>query len=118
MHNKEVLKYCPNYQRIINFEYTMEEEFTQKLINIYKNYIFSINILNEAEIKTVKDLDTVLNNYIEDHLFRTTIKKELLSARIKKNSTNILKAVVDFIIQIFDNYIESTSRKIYISRWI
>ena len=33
--NKEVLKYCPNFYRIVNFDYSNDDYITEKLISIY-----------------------------------------------------------------------------------
>ena len=106
MNSKEFLKYCPNYDII-----------SEKLVSIYKNYIFSINLNNEEEVNRLEKLDRVLSNYIDDYLFRGTLQKEILEVKVKKDG-NVLKNLVDVIIKIFSNYEEYTTRKIYISRWI
>lgn len=115
--NKEVLKYCPNYYNIVNFDFRDDDLISGKLISIYKNYIFSINLLDKEEISRVEELDRVLANYIHDYLFRSTLQKEIVAVRVKKDN-NILKSLVESIIKIFSNYEEYTTRKIYVSRWI
>ena len=115
--NKEILKYCPNYYNIINFDFKENDMISEKLINIYKNYIFSINIQNRDDIERVQELDRVLSNYIHDYLFRSTLQKEIVTVKVKKDN-NILKSLAEIIIKIFSNYEEYTTRKIYISKWI
>lgn len=115
--NKEVLEFCKHYKDIISMEHTTEDIFTHKLINIYKNYIFSIDLNSLEDIESVKNLDQVIFNYMEDYRLRHMMKKELASAKIKVGN-NILRTVVDIILRIFDQYLENTSRNIYISRWI
>ena len=115
--NKEVLKYCPNYNNIVNFDYDSEDLISSKLINIYKNYVFSINLNNREEIDRVIELDKVLGSYLKDYLFRSTLQKEIVTVRVK-NDNNIIKNIVDCIIKIFTDYEEYTTRKLYISRWI
>ena len=51
--NKEVLKFCPNFYNIINFDFTEEDLISEKLIKLYQKYIFNININNEAEINRI-----------------------------------------------------------------
>lgn len=116
--NKMILKYCPNFYRIINFDYFEDDYLTEKLINIYKKFIFNVSISSEDDIKIAKNIDVVLSKYIDDYLFRKEMKKELLQLRVSKNSPNILKTIVEGIITIFNKYEEGTTRKIYISRWI
>lgn len=115
--NKEILNYCPNYYNIVNFDFNESDLISEKLINIYKNYVFSINIQDNDDIKKVQELDRVLSNYIHDYLFRSTLQKEIITVKVKKDN-NILKNLVDIIIKIFTNYEEYTTRRIYISKWI
>ena len=116
--NKEVLRYCPNFHKIVNFDYLKEDKITAKLIRIYKDYIFGIDMRDEEALKEVKEFDYVLNRYIEDYDFRKELKKEIVHVKVKKSCTDILKAIVESILHIFDKYVESTTRKITIARWI
>jgi len=115
--NKEILKYCPNYYNIVNFDFQENDLISEKLVNIYKNYNFSINIKNNDEVNKIEELDRVLSNYINDYLFRSTLQKEIVTVKVK-NDNNIIRSLVDVIIKIFSNYEEYTTRKIYISKWI
>lgn len=116
--NKLVLSNCPNFYRIVNFEYFEEDFVTEKLIKIYEDFIFKANIENQEEIHIVKKIDYVLGRYIDDYLFRRRMQKEIYRVKVKKESTNILQGIVLSIIQIFNHYEEDTIRNIYISRWI
>ena len=116
--NKEVLKYCPNFYRIVNFDYSNDDYITEKLISIYEDYIFKIDLANLEDIEMASKIDKVLCKYIEDYAFRKELRKELVEVRIKKSCTDILKAIVESVISIFIRYEEYTTRHIYISRWI
>ncbi len=118
MNNKDVLKYCPNFYKIMEFESFCEDGITSKLINIYREYIFHIDINNEEDIELVKDIDKVLSKYIDDYNFRKVLQDKVLTIKILKTTTNILKAFVKSIVDIFEDYEEYTTRIIYISRWI
>ena len=115
--SKEILKYCPNYYNIVNFDFQENDLISEKLVNIYKHYLFSINTSNSEDIEKVQELDRVLSNYIADYLFRSTLQKEIITVKVK-NDNNIIRSLVDIIIKIFSNYEEYTTRKIYISKWI
>lgn len=116
--NKEVLKYCPNFYKIMDFESICEDGITSKLISVYREYIFHIDLKSEEDIELVKHLDKVLSKYIDDYTFRKTLQEKILTIKILKNTTDILKAFVKSIIDIFEDYEEYTTRVIYISRWI
>ncbi len=116
--NKMVLKYCPNFERIINLDYYEGDQVTERLINVYEKFIFSINIDNEENVRLVEQIDHVLGKYIDDYSFRREMQVEIFRVKVKKTCTNILKAVVEGIIRIFYKYQEDSTRNIYISRWI
>lgn len=115
--NNDFLKYCPNYYNIVNFEYKDNDMISDKLIKIYKNYIFNADMKNSEDIKLIQKLDSVLASYINDFLFRSTLQKEIVNVKVKRDN-NVIKSLVENIIKIFSSYEEYTTRRIYISKWI
>ena len=116
--NKKVLAYCPNFYKIIDFKPITSDEITDKLIRMYKEYIFKVDINNEENVSEIKRLDEALSKYIDDYIFRKELKKQILLVKVKNDCKDILKFFVDKIISIFNSYKESSTRVIYISRWI
>lgn len=116
--NKKVLIYCPNFYKIIEFKPITSDEITDKLIRMYKEYIFKVDINNEENVFEIKRLDEALSKYIDDYIFRKELKKQILLVKVKNDCKDILKFFVDKIISIFNSYKESSTRVIYISRWI
>ncbi len=116
--NKAVLEICPNFYRIINFEYFEEDMVSEKLIKIYEDFIFKADIKKEEEMQMVKKIDYVLGKYIDDNLFRRKMQKEIFNVKVTKTYKNKLRIVVENIIAIFNHYEEDTTRSIYIARWI
>ena len=114
---KDILNYCPNYYNILNFDFNENDMISEKLVNIYKHFVLSVNIQNKEDVEKVEELDRVLASYIHDYLFRSTLQKEIVTVKVQRDN-NILKNLVDVIIKIFSNYEEYTTRKIYISKWI
>ncbi len=115
--NKIVLEHCPNFYKIINFECYEDDLISARLITIYQNYIFSIDINDEAALDKIKKIDIALSKYIDDFIFRKEMKRELVKLKVKK-SENIFEVIVNSIINIFNRYEEGETRQIYISRWI
>ena len=115
--NKIILKYCPNFYRIINFNPVKEDQITAHLIEVYQNYIFTIDIHDEEQVNTIKELDSALIKYINDYNFRKEVQKQIPIV-YESNNYNIIKLIINKILQIFSNYDEYTTRIIYISRWI
>ena len=116
--NKKVLTYCPNFYKIIEFSPYEDDIISKKLIKLYQQYIFRIDINNPEDVESVINLDKVVSKYIDDYLFRREMQKQILQIRVKKDTKDILKEIIYSIIKIFDNYEEYTTRVIYISKWI
>ena len=108
---------CPNYDRILHFDYLEDDRITSKLIEIYKTYLKRVS-LNSEELKELKQYDYVLGRYLDDYTFRKELKSEIVHIQIKKTCGDILRAIVESVIKIFDNYLENSTRKITIARWI
>ncbi len=116
--NKQIIALCPNFYKIIEFRPYEEDVLSQKLIKLYQQYIFRIDINNPEDVNSVRELDHVVSKYIEDYLFRKELQREIPRIKIRKDAKDILREVIRSIIRIFNNYEEFTTRKIYISRWI
>ena len=83
-----------------------------------KEYIFNTDMNDEDNFKTLEQFDYVLGKYLDDYEFRKELKKEIVRVKVVKSSLNIIKSIVVSINKIFDNYVESSTRVIRISRWI
>src|SRR5574344_807428 len=116
--NKIILQYCPNFYNIVNYETEDGDAITDNLISIYREFIFKVNPYNEEDIEKVKEIDHILNTYIEDYSFRKELKQQIVKVKISRETKDVLKAFIDYIIHIFNNYEEFTTRVIYVSRWI
>lgn len=115
--NKLIIEQCPNFYKIVNFDYFEDDNFTACLIKIYRQYIFSVSILNAEELKKAKELDHVLSKYIDDYIFRKTMKYELSRVTFESRE-DLLSKLINSILGIFDKYEEGKTRNIYIARWI
>ena len=115
---KSLLSNCVNYERIVHFDYLSEDLITAKLIRVYKDYVNKTNFTNAEDVNRLKNFDYVLGKYIDDYAFRKELKKEIVHVKVKKSCSDILRAIVEGILKIFDNYMESSTRKIRIARWI
>ncbi len=116
--NKLILKYCPNFYKIINFNPIMGDELSERIIRMYQDYIFSININDEGQVNEIKELDAAVAKYINDYSFRKEVQRQILAIKVKNDCKDIVKYFIDAIIKIFSNYEDYTTRVIYVSRWI
>lgn len=116
--NKLVLNYCKNFERITNTDFLEGDTLSVQLVKIYKDYIFKIDIENEEEVDNAIEIDKIMGRYIDDYLFRKTLKQELLRVKVKKTCGDMIKTIVESIIEIFRKVEFESTRKIYISKWI
>ena len=115
--NKEILKYCPNFYKITNYEFDDEDYISLKLINIYEDYIFKIDVNNKESVNKVIEIDKILSKYIDDYTFRKEIKNGVLKIKVKRGS-DILETIINSLISLFENYEDGYTRNIYFARWI
>ncbi len=116
--NKVILKYCPDYYRIINEEFSELDYMTDKIITIFQTYIFKINIKDKSELKRVSDLNKAVLRYIDDREFKTMLTKALTSLKVSKKETDVIGVIVKAILNEYSKYMEGFTRNLYIPRWI
>lgn len=116
--NKQILKYCPNFYKIINFNPIDGDDLSERIIHMYQDYIFTININDEAAVNEIKELDAAVSKYIDDYGFRKEVQRQISTIKVKKGTNDIIKFFIETIIKIFTNYEDYTTRVIYVSRWI
>lgn len=115
--NKTILKYCPNFYKIKDFDIEEDDYITLKLITIYEDYIFNIDEKDNDSLEKIKMLDKILYKYIEDYTFRKEIKKGVLNIRVKRG-TDVIETIVNYLISLFDAFEDGYTRNIYFARWI
>jgi len=113
-----ILSYCPNFDKIVNADFLEDDALSFRLVKIYRDFIFKIDLQNENDIEKVKELDQTMGKYVEDYFFRKTLQKEILTIKVRQTAGDIIRTIVDHIIGIFKRYELESTRKIYVSRWI
>ena len=116
--NKVVLKYCPDYYRIINEEFNELDYMSDKIIQVFQQYIFSIALRNNHDIKKISSLNKAIVRYFDDREFKTILTNFLLALKVPKGTKNVVSIIVDNIIEQHLKYMEGFTRNIYIPRWI
>lgn len=119
MNSRKVVKLCENFYDIINFESIEGDEITPKMVAIYKDYIFSRSEEDEKIVESIVNVDKAMKRYIDDYLFRKDLQLFIKNIKIKKDEVvDVIKTIVDSVVDFFVNYHIYTTRVVYISRWI
>lgn len=115
--NKEVLKHCPHFYTITNFEYYSDDFVSEKLIDVYEKYIFNTDIRVQSNVQKIEKLDEVLFKYINDYAFRNQIRKDIVNIKVTRGE-NLLDTIVNTILGLFEKYEKLLTRKVQMTRWI
>ena len=59
--NKIIIENCPNFYKIINFDYFEGDYFTINLINVYRKFIFQVDEINEENLAKIRKVDMILD---------------------------------------------------------
>ena len=116
--NKIILKYCPNYYRIINEEFFELDLISDKIIQVLQAFIFSINVKNKNDLKKVTALDKALVRYFDDREFKSYLSNHLVALKVSKKETDIMRYIANSIIACHEKYLEGFTRNLYIPKWI
>jgi len=118
LNNKVVLKYCKDYYRIINEEFSDYDFMTDKVIGVYQSYIFSIDIRDKDQIKIITALNSAVARYIDDREFKTLLNNFLTTLKVSKKENDVIGFISKSIINQYEKYMEGFTRNLYIPRWI
>ncbi len=116
--NLEILKHCPDYYRIMEQEIMENDTVSTKIIQIFQEYTFSIDVNNNEQIELLKRLTKSVNKYFEDSEFKKEIANLMASLRIKVGTNNVFEFISKKIVEAYDKYCEFYTRNLYIPRWI
>lgn len=74
----QLLKICPNYEKINSYEFFEGDTFSETMINFYIKLIDNVDMNNKEEVSFLSDLDGALSKYVDDYHFRKYLKTKLL----------------------------------------
>ena len=114
--NKEVVKVCKNYYKIVNSE--NYDKITITIKRLYSDYIFGIDIITQREREKLALLDNIMYKFITDNRFKKEMINKLNNLKVVGGVTNIVEYVMNKLIQYFEDYKDTYTRNIYIPRWI
>lgn len=72
---KIIIKLCPNYSSIIDYECKKEDYFTKDLIKFYLNYLSTADLSNKLEQDRAIGFDKSLGEYISNPKFARKVQE-------------------------------------------
>ena len=116
--NKIIIRYCPDYYRIINERFSSLDYMSDKVIKVYQTYIFSVEPRNRSELKRAISLNSAIVKYFDDRDFRIILSDSLKSLKVPKGATDVINRIVNMILDSYARYMEGYTRNLYIPKWI
>lgn len=117
-HVKKILENCPHYDMIVNYEYPYGDVLSKKLIDWYRDLIFSANGNDENQLLLIKALDKSLYLYVKDNKYKRGIRKIIDVSELGFSDKSIIKETIKKLIEFTNNYEKKEIRELSISRWL
>lgn len=117
-HVKKILESCPNFDKIINYEYPYGDQLSKRLIDWYRELIFSANGNNENQLMLIKSLDRSLYLYVKDNRYKREIRKIISIDELTFEDKNLIKEVIRKLIEFTSSYEKKEVREVSIAKWL
>ena len=117
-HVKKILENCPHYDMIVNYEYPYGDVLSKRLIDWYRDLIFSANGNDENQLLLIKALDKSLYLYVKDNKYKRGIRKIIDVSELGFNDKSVNKETIKKLIEFTNNYEKKEIRELSISRWL
>ena len=113
-----VLDRCPNFDYIVNYDFEDGDELTKRLIDWYKELIFSINKNDVNQLAIITLLDKSLYMYLKDHRYSRGLRKILTSDEVSLKSQDLIKQLIVKIIKFTNSYDQKIVLEVRNSVWL
>jgi len=115
---KKILESSPHYNTIIRYEYPYGDILSKKLIDWYRELIFSANKESEEQLLLVRVLDQSLYLYVRDNKYKRGIRKIITPEELTFENRNTIKDVIKKLIVYTNNYEKKEVRELTTSKWL
>lgn len=117
-HVKKILENCPHFDIIINYEYPYGDVLSQKLIDWYRELIFSAKGNNENQLLLIKALDKSLYLYVRDNKYKRGLRKVITADELTFEDKNIIKDVIKKLLEFTNSYEKREVREVSVAKWL
>ena len=117
-HVKKVLDNCPHFDMIVHYEYPYGDIMSKKLIDWYRELIFSANGNNENQLLLIRALDRSLYLYVRDNKYKRGLRKIITSDELTFQNRELIKDVIKRVIEYTRSYENNEVREVSVSKWL
>ena len=117
-HVKVILENSPHFESIIHYEYPYGDILSQKLIDWYRELIFSANANDGNQLMLIQALDRSLYLYVRNNKYKRELRKIIDVCDLTFDNKEIIKDVIKRLITFTNNYENNEIREVSISKWL
>ena len=117
-HVRKVLSNCPHYDQIVNYEYPYGDTLSKKLIDWYRELIFSANGDDEKQLMLINSLDRSLYLYIKYNKYKRGLRKIITDEELTFEDKNLIKGVIKKLIEFTSNYEKREVLEFNTTKWL
>lgn len=117
-HVKKILENCPHFDMIVHYEYPYGDIMSKKLLDWYRELVFSANGNNENQLMLIRALDQSLYLYVRDNKYKREVRKVISSDELTFENKDTIKDVIKKLIEFTNDYEKEEIREVSTSRWL
>jgi len=117
-HVRVVLSNCPNYDYIVNYEYPYGDVLSKKLIDWYRELVFSADGGNQNQLMLIRALDKSLYLYVRDNKYKRGLRKIITNEELGFDSKLIIKDVIKKLLEFTNNYEKREVLEVSVAKWL
>ncbi len=114
----KILSNCPNYDKIVNYEYEYGDALSSKLIDWYRELIFSCDGENVNQLRIIYQIDHSLSMYVEDNQYKRGLSKILSKDEVDLNNSILIQNVIKKIIEFTNQYERDEILELVNNKWL
>lgn len=109
-------EYFPNYDKIVEFDYHVDDNVSRYLIDGYREYLFGVDLEDETMLEKVKLFDKAIYEYVTNNDFFKKVKDHLENN--EEMQETYYSELIDDINNFYNEYQDSLVSVIPTSRWV
>ena len=114
----KILSNCPNYDKIVNYEYEYGDTLSSKLIDWYRELIFSCDGENVNQLRIIYQIDHSLSMYVDDSQYKRGLSKILSKDEVDLNNSVLIQGVIKKIIEFTNQYERDEILELVNNKWL
>ncbi len=117
-HVKTVLENSPHFESIIHYEYPYGDILSKKLVDWYRDLIFSANAKDGTKLTLIRALDRSLYLYVRDNKYKRELRKIITADELTFENKELIKDVIKRLIEFTNSYENNEVREVSVSKWL